>query len=379
MSPPRTGEPFAQVSLPRTGVVFSKCGLLLGPQPAHKSRTSRPQTQPYRIIVLTSRREDSSRNSLSVLGNHFSTIGRDEHADDDGIDAGSEHFHMSIAEDDLSAVGMEAENLIVGAAIVGGDPVASRRAVAAIAGIGVVVDGDARLTGGRSRHTEAAVRFGPAPEGAVAVIAAARGILIRRHLWLDAAAILGDGDGVAGAVGEFRQRRATESAGSIGSDPVQRPIYPPRFVAQAGIRIDVRVNGRTIIRVAEAGVIASRTWPQRIAGTKVGFDDRLRARDVARRRLIVGVRVHHAIHVVLLDIGQDDPEEREVVELARPGRGIGKVGAFAAAGKVSRGTIEIVDGQTYLFQIVAALATRRRLAHLLHGRQQQANENSDDG
>ena len=41
--------------------------------------------------------------------------------------------------------------------------------------------------------------------------------------------------------------------------------------------------------------------------------------------------------------------------------------------------LKVVHGEAKLFEIIAALNARRGLADLLHGRQEQADEDGDDG
>src|SRR5262249_25252099 len=62
----------------------------------------------------------------------------------------------------------------------------------------------------------------------------------------------------------------------------------------------------------------------------------------------------------------------------RPGVGVPVV-ELAAIGELLVGVVVVVAGQRQLLQVVGALGTGRRLAHLLHGGDQQADKDGNDG
>jgi hypothetical protein len=75
------------------------------------------------------------------------------------------------------------------------------------------------------------------------------------------------------------------------------------------------------------------------------------------------------IDLALIDVWQDQ---------LGPGVGVPEVIA-PAIGETLVGVMEAVAGKGHLLEIVGALRARRRLAHLLHGRHQEGDQNGDDG
>ena len=92
-------------------------------------------------------------------------------------------------------------------------------------------------------------------------------------------------------------------------------------------------------------------------------------------RLSGGVPVAGVIvvshQIILLDVRQD---ERGPAAAHRGGR----AGA-AAAGEVAEGAVVVVEGEADLLEVVGALQARGRIADLLDGGQQQADQDGDDG
>src|SRR5439155_24041660 len=81
-----------------------------------------------------------------------------------------------------------------------------------------------------------------------------------------------------------------------------------------------------------------------------------------------------AVDVVLLDVGQDVEEQRLV-----PPTGGGAGAQVSERRQLALvGIVVVVHRQGNLLEIVLALGTGRGLADLLHGRQQQADQDGDD-
>src|SRR5579875_2043960 len=139
-----------------------------------------------------------------VRGKNLAAVGRDEKAAGDGIRTASQGPDVSITKGNLDVAAIvEAEHLVVGSTVVGGDPGAAGRSIAAVRGEAVIADGNTQSASRRSGDTKAGIRLGPAPEGAKAFIAHSHGIGVRRHLRLDSAAVFGNGNGIAGAIADI--------------------------------------------------------------------------------------------------------------------------------------------------------------------------------
>ena len=78
--------------------------------------------------------------------------------------------------------------------------------------------------------------------------------------------------------------------------------------------------------------------------------------------------------IVLLDIGQ----KKDHPALARQRAGIGGRRPHRCREEAAR-VVEVMQGEADLLQVVFALDAIGGLAHLLHGRQQQADEHGNDG
>src|SRR5262249_18700978 len=99
----------------------------------------------------------------------------------------------------------------------------------------------------------------------------------------------------------------------------------------------------------------------------------------------VGWDVGLFVHVVLLDVRQDpgDPAPVRGAHAAAPGAvGAGRVGQaklVAVAGQGAQRVVVVVAGQGELLEVVGTTHAGGGLAHLLHRRQQQPDEDGNDG
>jgi len=82
---------------------------------------------------------------------------------------------------------------------------------------------------------------------------------------------------------------------------------------------------------------------------------------------------HEVIQVPLLDVGQNQRRPCPVALAAVA------VGAHLAGREFTVGVVVTVEGQADLLEVIAALHSIGRLAHLLHRGQQQADQHANDG
>src|SRR5579875_657223 len=100
-------------------------------------------------------------------------------------------------------------------------------------------------------------------------------------------------------------------------------------------------------------------------------------RRVPGRQIIETVRLAHAgyfrapyvVNIFLFEKGQDDPCPGATVRAA----------ATAAPGSGAIDIVVVMDGQTYLLEVVLALHPRCGFADLLYSRQEQSDQDGDDG
>src|SRR5439155_19657401 len=99
---------------------------------------------------------------------------------------------------------------------------------------------------------------------------------------------------------------------------------------------------------------------------------------VRRRVAIVPGRVVEVELIELAGLLDEGQDQRLRAGVIRPD-GAADVDGAPRRRQVAVGALVVVGGQPHLLEVVLALHAGSRLAHLLHGRQQQADQDGDDG
>src|SRR5262249_43485723 len=180
----------------------------------------------------------------------LAAAGRDEHAHHTAVHPLLQELDVAVAEDGQGAAGVEAEDLVVVAAVVRRPPQAGRGAAAE--GRRSVIDGRARVVGGAvlvAGHAVGVVGLGPAPEAAELAV---HRVEVGGDVLLGPADVLGDGDGAAGAVRDGADRRAVHRGARRANGDVQGAVGAGGLVAHPGGRVDVGVAGGPVVGAAVA-------------------------------------------------------------------------------------------------------------------------------
>src|SRR5262249_49584898 len=128
-----------------------------------------------------------------------------------------------------------------------------------------------------------------------------------------------------------------------------------------------------------------------VGRTQVNVD--LRVGEAAQGRVAGPVPVHRrgaevvagdrGLHLLpdraLLDVGQQEGEQADVLEGGAGGPGRVRVGAQIPRRQLLEVVVVVVGGQADLLEVVLALHPRRRVADLLDRGQEQADEEGNDG
>jgi hypothetical protein len=185
-------------------------------------------------------------------------------------------------------------------------------------------------------------------------------------------ALVADEQRVGSPVGDGHHGPAVDVAGVVQDDAIAA-VAGAAGVGVVGHRVGVG-TARPVPGTAGDGHGGS------AGGAEEALDRRAHRLDLGGGDVILAAAL---VDVVLLDVGQD--LEAPAAELGRAhgrhadGEVHRRVGpGVAVVGQEAVGIVEVVTGQAELLEVVRAPEAGSRLAHLLDGGQQEADEDGDD-